>query len=232
MVKKNEVCNLEINGMTHEGQGVGRIDNFTVFVDGALEGERVEVKIIKVDKSYAVGKLLKILQPSPKRTEPFCPVYKRCGGCSLQHADYQAQLRFKANVVRESLKRIGGLEGVTVHPAIGMEKPLKYRNKAQYPVSPGEDPAIGFYAKRSHEVIDSDTCGIQGEASEKVKAVVRKFISDKGISIYDESTGRGLIRHIMVRTGFRTGEVMAVLVINGDSLPAERELVKRSHMQD
>lgn len=140
LVKKNEVYTIDITGMTHEGQGVGRIDNFTVFVDGPIEGEKVEIKIIKVKTSYAIGKLLKVLEPSADRTEPFCPSYKRCGGCSLQHMNYEAGLKFKTGIVRENIRRIGGLEGVVVHDAIGMEQPLNYRNKAQYPV---EDIRMG-----------------------------------------------------------------------------------------
>jgi len=225
-IKKNENYEIEITGMTHEGQGVGRINNFTVFVDGVIKGEKAEIKIIKVNKNYAVGKLLNIIVPSENRVEPFCSAYKRCGGCSLQHMNYAAQLEFKTELVKDNLKRIGKLENVTVHDAIGMNNPLKYRNKAQYPVGMIKDElAIGFYAKRSHDIIRNDECGIQDENSDRVKSVVQEFILRYGISAYDEVNRTGLVRHVVTRTGFKTGEVMAVIVINGEDLPHQRELV-------
>ncbi|RXE58529.1 23S rRNA (uracil(1939)-C(5))-methyltransferase RlmD [Acetivibrio mesophilus] len=228
LVKKNEVHTIDITGMTHEGQGVGRIDNFTVFVDGPIEGEKVEIKIIKVNKSYAVGKLLKVLEPSGDRTEPFCPSYKRCGGCSLQHMNYEAGLKFKTNLVRENIRRIGGLEDVVVHDAIGMEQPLNYRNKAQYPVGRYKDEVrAGFYAKKSHEIIDCLTCGIQNSVSDRVRAIVREFIMENGVTTYDEIKGEGLVRHIMTRVGFKSGEVMVVLVINGRSIPGQEKLADK-----
>lgn len=225
-IKKNENYIIKISGISHEGQGVGRIDNFTVFVDGAIEGESVEVKIIKVTKTYAVGKLINIQKPSENREEPFCSVYKRCGGCNLQHMDYEAQLRFKAGVVRDNIKRIGKLDNVVVNNTIGMQQALYYRNKAQYPVSLNNNiPAIGFYAKRSHDVVDTNVCHIQHELNDRVRSFVRSAIEKNGISIYDEKTGKGLLRHVMVRVGFKTGEVMVVLVINGDDLPFRKKLV-------
>ncbi|WP_265446373.1 23S rRNA (uracil(1939)-C(5))-methyltransferase RlmD [Acetivibrio straminisolvens] len=228
LVKKNEVYTIDITGMTHEGQGVGRIDNFTVFVDGPIEGEKVEIKIIKVKTSYAIGKLLKVLEPSADRTEPFCPSYKRCGGCSLQHMNYEAGLKFKTGIVRENIRRIGGLEGVVVHDAIGMEQPLNYRNKAQYPVGRYKDGVrAGFYAKKSHEIIDCSTCGIQHSVSDRVRDIVKEFIEENGISTYDEITGEGLVRHIMTRVGFKTGEVMVVLVINGRNIPGQKKLSEK-----
>ena len=227
-IKKNNDYSLDITGMTHEGQGVGRIDGYPVFIDGALEGETVETKLIKVNKSYGVGKLLRIIKPSPSRTTPFCGAYKRCGGCSLQHMSYEAQLKFKTDTVRENIKRIGKLEDATVHETIGMKNALNYRNKAQFPVGTVKDePIIGFYAKRSHEIINSTDCGIQSEVSDKARAVVREFVIENKISTYDETTGKGLLRHIMTRSGFNTGEVMVVLVINGKDLPAREKLVQK-----
>ena len=153
-VEKNKNYIIDITGMTHEGQGVGRISGLAVFVDGALEGEQAEVRIIKVSKSYAVGKLISIIRQSPDRVQPFCSAYKRCGGCSLQHMDYGAQLRLKKRLVIDSFERIGGLKDVIVHDTIGMEHPLNYRNKAQYPVAFENGNVItGFYAARSHDEI-------------------------------------------------------------------------------
>jgi 23S rRNA (uracil1939-C5)-methyltransferase len=156
-VEKNKDYIVDITDINHEGQGVGRIDGFTIFVDGALVGENVKVKIIKVLKSYAVGKLLEIRVPSPARIEPFCPSYKRCGGCSLQHMNYGAQLEYKTRMVKEILKRIGKIGNAEsiVHDAIGMERPFEYRNKAQYPMGmAGGKPVVGFYARRSHDIVN------------------------------------------------------------------------------
>jgi len=230
IIEKNRNYIIDITGMTHEGQGVGRIEGLAVFTDGVFEGEQAEIRIIKLNKTYAVGKLISVLRPSPARVKPFCGQYKRCGGCSLQHMDYGAQLAFKAKLVKDDLERLGGLKDVLVHDTIGMNNPFNYRNKAQYPVAvSGASIITGFYAARSHEVIDSEECGIQDVLSNQVRNIVRQLIIDKGISVYDETTGKGLIRHIVTRVGFHTGEVMIVLVINGRSLPdgAAEELVRR-----
>lgn len=226
--EKNKNYTLEITGTTHEGQGVGRIEGLAVFIDGALEGEQVEARIIKLNKTYAVGKLVTVLRSSSGRVEPFCSAYRRCGGCNLQHMSYTAQLAFKTKLVRDNLERIGGLKDVIVHETIGMKQPLNYRNKAQYPVAEVNGSVItGFYAARSHEVIDSEECGIQDIESDKVRKIVRQFIIEKGISAYNETMGKGLLRHIVTRVGFNTGEIMVVLVINGNKLPASEELVRR-----
>ena len=227
-VEKNNDYFLEITDISDEGQGVGHIDGFAVFVDGALAGERVRIKIIKVLKNYAVGKLLEIQDSSPARIKPFCPVYKRCGGCSLQHMDYGAQLEFKTRMVRETLKRIGKIGGVEtlVHDTIGMEHPFEYRNKAQYPVGMADGkPAIGFYARRSHDIIDVGNCGIHGHSGNAIREVCRRFIAENNISVYDETGHKGLVRHLIIRSGFRTGEIMVVIVINGKELPRKRALV-------
>lgn len=227
LIEKNKNYILDITGMTHEGQGVGRIDGFAVFVDGALEGEQAEVRIIKLNKTYAVGKLVTLLKPSHHRVEPFCGAYRRCGGCNLQHMDYAAQLAFKTKLVRDNLERLGGLKDIFVHDAIGMRHPLNYRNKAQYPVATLNGAVItGFYAARSHDVIDSDKCGIQDVESDKVRKAVRQYIIEKSVPAYDEANGKGLLRHIITRVGFNTGEIMVVLVINGSALPYSDDLVK------
>lgn len=227
-IRKNENYTVEVSGMTHEGQGVGKINGFTVFIDGALRGETVSIRIIKINKTYAVGKLLHIIKEAPGRITPFCESYKRCGGCNLQHLSYPEQLKFKTELVEESIRRIGKLEEAQVLPTLGMENPLYYRNKAQYPVGlVNGRAAMGFYAARSHEIIDNSACGIQSETSDRIRSVVRDFILQNNISVYEEATGSGLLRHLMVRTGFQTGEVMVVLVINGRDLPHWEELVDR-----
>lgn len=224
---KNKAYKIDITGLSHEGQGVGKIDGFVVFVDGALPGETVEIRIIKQTKSYAVGQLVKVLQPSDKRAEPFCSVFDRCGGCAIQHMNYAAQLEFKKDTVVQNLKRIGGLEDITVHDTIGMEKPFNYRNKVQYPVAAqGKDVRIGFYESRSHNIIDSSQCDIQPDESNAIRDLVRSFCTQYSISIYDEKTGQGLLRHVMVRKGFTTGDIMVVLVINGNEVPKADKLIK------
>lgn len=224
---KDKNYTIEITGMNHEGQGVGRVDNFAVFVDGAIIGETAAVKIAILKKSYAVGKLIRIIKPSPNRITPFCPVYEKCGGCSLQHMSYKAQLDFKTDLVSENIKRIAKLDDVIIHGTLGMEKAQYYRNKAQYPVGlVNGKPSIGFYAGRSHDIIDNTACGIQHGISDKVKEIAREFILETGVSAYSEQTGMGLVRHIMVRTGFKTGEVMVVVVINGTKLPHQERLTQ------
>jgi 23S rRNA (uracil1939-C5)-methyltransferase len=218
-MKKNELFDLEITGMTHEGLGVGKKDGMAVFVQGAIDGETVRVKIIKTAKSYAVARVENWLQKSPARQEPFCPVYKRCGGCSLQHMTYAKQLEFKQRVVKDNLERIGGFKDIQVHPVIGMEVPMHYRNKAQYPVAMGEKGAVaGFYARRTHEIVDSGNCGIQDTASEAILNAVMEKMKEFGLSPYDENTGKGMLRHIITRVAHSTGDMMVVLVVTSEKI--------------
>lgn len=219
---------MDITGLTHEGQGVGKIEGFVVFVDGVLPGENVDIKIVKQTKSYAVGRLVNINKPSENRIKPFCPVFDKCGGCAVQHMTYQAQLDFKKDTVLQNIRRIGGIQDVVVNDTIGMENPYKYRNKVQYPVGwDNGEITIGFYETRSHNIIDGSLCDIQPDESNKIRDIVRSFCKDAGIAIYDEKTGKGLLRHVMVRKGFRTNEIMVVLVINGDKLLKSDDLVKK-----
>jgi len=225
-VKKNKNYIVEITDLNHEGQGVGRINNFAVFVEGGVIGEKIEVKIIKVAKNYAVGKIEKIITPSKSRVEPFCADYKRCGGCSLQHIDYEAQLEYKTNLVKETLKRIGKIDEIIVQDIIGMKKPFNYRNKVQLPVGMKKgEIQIGFYAKRSHDIIDYEECRIQDPVCDKIREIFRNFIKNNKIEVYDEVAHKGLVRHLMIRKGFKTGEIMVVIVINGKDLPKKRRLV-------
>ncbi len=225
---QNKTFKIDITGLTHEGQGVGKIEGFVVFVDGVLPGENVDIKIVKQTKSYAVGRLVNINNSSADRVKPFCPVYDKCGGCAVQHMSYQAQLNFKKDTVLQNIRRIGGLQNIKVNNTIGMENPFKYRNKVQYPVgSDNGEISIGFYETRSHNIIDSNLCDIQPDESNNIRDVVRDFCKDAGIAIYDEKTGKGLLRHVMVRKGFKTGEIMVVLVINGDKLVKSDELVNK-----
>lgn len=227
-VEKNKNYNVEIIGIGHEGEGVGKVDNFTVFVKEGLPGEILEAKIIKVTKNYAIGKLIKVIKESEGRVNPTCKTYKRCGGCQLMHASYEVQLQLKRKLVYETVKRIGKIDNIEVHPTIGMDNPYRYRNKVQLPVGRINGKVnIGFYAPRSHEIIDIDTCHIQDEISDKVVEITRKWIESNNIDTYDETTGRGIIRHIMVRRGFKTGEVMVVIVTNSKKLPFKEEFISK-----
>lgn len=227
IVEKNRIYIINITGQTHEGMGVGKIEGYTVFVEGAISGEIVRTKIVKVLKKYSYGKLLEVIEPSPYRVEPPCPIVRRCGGCQIQHMSYEGQLDYKTRLVKDAVERIGGLKDVMVHRTIGMENPWYYRNKAQFPVGMKDGKVhIGFYASRSHEIIDTDLCMIQDKINDEVLEIIRSFIKEYSISIYDENTGDGLIRHIMTRKGFKTGEVMICIVINGDDIPYSRELVE------
>ncbi len=227
-VEKNKDYLMKITDIGNEGEGIGKIDGFTVFVKDALPDEKIKVRITKVNKSFAFGRLMEIIEPSEHRIEPKCPVYKRCGGCSLQHLSYDEQLKFKTKKVKDVLERIGGFENADVNDAIGMENPFHYRNKAQFPVREGKNGVeIGFYAPRSHNVIDIDSCLIQHPLNDKIIRLIREFIDEENISVYNESTGKGLIRHIVTRIGYVTKEVLVCIVINGKSIPKKEKLIEK-----
>ncbi|MFC4808789.1 23S rRNA (uracil(1939)-C(5))-methyltransferase RlmD [Paenibacillus sp. GCM10023250] len=268
-VNKNDDVTVEIIGLTHEGEGVGRADGFTLFVQGALPGETVRARVMKVKKTYGYAKLTEIVAPSADRVDAPCPIYKQCGGCQLQHMDYAAQLRWKRQHVVDSLERIGklrvaplaaaastdasrdmldaleqgaprreaGERAVIVHPTIGMGEPWRYRNKASVPMGMAVSGAIhgkdglpqpdlngerligGFYARGSHRIIDMDECLIQHNSNDEIVARVKQIGRELGITAYNEATGQGLLRHVMARVGFVTGEAMIVLITNGKRIP-------------
>lgn len=226
VVEKNKEYIIEITSLGFEGEGVGKINDFAVFVQGALKGETVKVKIVKVAKSYAHGKLIEIIKSSEFRILPKCGIYKKCGGCQLQHMTYEAQLAFKTQRVKDVIERIGKLHNVVIHDAIGMNAPFRYRNKVQLPVGTADGKVqIGFYAPRSHNIIDMDSCLIQDESADVVVRLTREWITKYNIRPYDENTDNGLIRHIMVRKGFKTGEIMVVLVTKEEKLPNAKEFI-------
>jgi 23S rRNA (uracil1939-C5)-methyltransferase len=227
LVKKNDEYIIDITGIGHEGEGVGRVNNFTVFVQGALVGEKVRVRIVKAAKSYAHGKVMEVINASEHRREPNCPIYKRCGGCQTQHMSYEAQLDFKTQKVRQVMERIGKLENVLIHRTIGMDNPYRYRNKVQLPVGIHEgEVKIGFYAPRSHDIIDMRSCGIQSEIADKVVELTKQWITKYNLSVYNEAEDRGNIRHIMVRTGFKTDDIMIVVVTKEEELKHSKEFVE------
>ncbi|MBQ9605154.1 MAG: 23S rRNA (uracil(1939)-C(5))-methyltransferase RlmD, partial [Firmicutes bacterium] len=214
---KNQIYTTEITDIGINGEGIGRTDGFTVFVNNALPGEKAEILMMKVKKNYGYGKLTRIITPSPDRVKPLCPIADKCGGCSLQHLAYPAQLKFKQALVRENLRRIGGFEGIDVLPVIDMDEPYYYRSKGQYPVSfdkKQKKPNIGFYARASHRVIDCGRCFIADKCNEEIITLLRTFIGKNNIPVYSEETHSGLIRHILIRNGANTGEIMVCLIIN------------------
>lgn len=225
MVIKNENYEIDITDIGSEGQGIGKIDNFTLFVEGGLPGDTLLIKVIKLKKTYGIGKLLNIVKPSPMRVEPECKVFSLCGGCTLQHFSYEGQLSYKKNKVYNDLKRIGNLD-VEVLDVIGMKEPFYYRNKAQFPVRGKNDKIeIGFFKQRSHNVIPIKDCKIQHKINEKIIDIVEKFMIENNVMPYDEVTHKGIIRHILTKVGFNSGEVMVCIVINAKKIPKASTLV-------
>ncbi|MDN5303079.1 MAG: rRNA (uracil1939-C5)-methyltransferase [Thermoanaerobacteraceae bacterium] len=225
-IKMGQNIEIHIDGMAHEGQGVGRINGMAVFVEGALKGEKVKARVDKTARDYAIAHVESILVPSPERIAPPCPYAGRCGGCMLQHLSYRGQLEFKTQKVKDSLERIGHIQTV-VHDTIGMSEPWRYRNKAQYPV--GEDngqAVLGFYEKRTHNIVPSGSCMIQHGVSDEAARVVREWVDRYHVSVYTEEKHAGLLRHVVTKVGIRTGEVMVILVVNGDEIPYEKELIE------
>lgn len=228
-VEKNKIYEMTIDALGSNGEGIGRIDGFTVFVEGALPTERVRVLIVKVKKQYGYGKLLKIIEEAAERREPVCPVAAQCGGCQLQHLSYAGQLAYKTREVKDDLERIAGIKGVEVKDALGMEEPWRYRNKAQFPVGAKKEGgcAIGFYAKRSHRIIDTEKCFLQNVCNDEIIGIVREFLEEYKIPLYNEEKHTGLVRHVLTRIGRNSGEIMVCLVVNGKKLPHSEELVER-----
>ena len=226
MLRKNDVYEMTCENFGQDAQGVCRHEGMAVFVPGLLPGERALVRIVKPEKRYAFGRIDKLLTESPERTEPFCPVYKRCGGCSCQHMTYEASLRFKQEQVQALITRVGGLS-ITVPPVLGMEEPFAYRNKGAYPVGEVKgEPVCGFFAPRSHDLIPLPEagCRIQRDDSRAATHAVLKWMKQSGAKAYDEATGRGLVRHIMTRST-TSGGLMVVIVAAGRDLPKKSLLI-------
>ena len=226
--RKNDLVTLEIEDCGIDGEGIGKADGFTVFVKDAVIGDTVLAKIIKAKKNYGYGRLMEILKPSPYRVEPKCAIARQCGGCQLQALSYEKQLEFKENKVRGHLERIGGFSNLPMEPIIGMDEPYHYRNKAQFPVGRAKDGRIvtGFYAGRTHSIIENRDCALGVPENKEVLDRVISHMEKYGIEPYDEGTGKGLVRHVLIRYGFFTGEVMVCLILNGTRLPREEELVE------
>ena len=228
-LEKNDIVRLTISDIGTDGEGIGKVDGYTLFVKDAVIGDTITARVIKLKKNYGYGRLMEVIEPSKDRVEPVCPVARQCGGCQIQQMSYDAQLDFKRKLVEGNLRRIGGFPDINVLPVIGMDEPYHYRNKAQYPVGRDKDGnvVIGFYAGRTHCIIDNQDCAIGARENVKILTAIRDYINENKVSVYDENTGNGAVRHILIRKGFHTGQVMVCIVVNGESLPQEDKLVAK-----
>ena len=226
--RKNDLVTLEIEDCGIDGEGIGKADGFTVFVKDAVIGDTVTAKIIKAKKNYGYGRLMEVLKPSPYRVEPKCEFARQCGGCQLQALSYDQQLVFKTNKVKGHLERIGGFTDIPMEPIIGMDELFHYRNKAQFPVDRNKEGKIvtGFYAGRTHNIIENRDCALGVAENKEVLDRVIAHMEKYGIEPYNEATGKGLVRHVLIRYGYFTKEVMVCLILNGNKIPKEEQLVK------
>lgn len=237
--RKNDIVTVTIDDMGSEGEGIGKVQGFTLFVKDAIVGDTVEARIVKNKKNYAYGRLEKVVTPSPFRAAPKCPLYRQCGGCQLQAMSYERQLRFKQDKIRNNLIRIGGFDAALIdcrmEPIIGMEEPWHYRNKAQYPVGRDREgnPVTGFYAGRTHSIIPNTDCALGAPENKAILEILLVYMKENHVTAYDETSGKGLVRHVLIRKGFSTGELMVCLVINPEEdsgtayLPRQEKLIQR-----
>ena len=232
-MKKNERIVIKIEDIGVNGEGIGKIDGYTLFVKDALIGDTVEAVITKTKKSYGYAKMLKILEASSCRVEKRCPVARQCGGCQIQELSYKAQLDFKAKKVYGNLERIGGFApeflDTVMEPICGMEEPFFYRNKAQFPIGTDKEGNVvaGFFAGRTHQIIPNMECALGVDVNHDILRLIVDFMSENHITAYDEEAKKGLVRHVLIRYGFKTKEIMVCLVINGDKIPKVKELVDK-----
>lgn len=230
-MKKNDSIELKIEDMGVDGEGIGKYEGMTFFVKDAVIGDTIRAGITKLKKNYGYARVQEILEPSPYRVQPECPLYARCGGCQIQAMDYRQQLYYKQKKVRGNLIRIGGfapeLIDSVMEEIVGMEQPYRYRNKAQFPIGADRDgmPVAGFYAARTHSIIPVEDCKLGVTQNEQILGAVLSYMRENGVRPYDETTGRGLVRHVLIRYGFTSKELMVCLVINGETLPQEKKLV-------
>lgn len=239
MFKKNDVLEIEITDQGTTGEGIGKVSGYTLFVKDTVIGDVAKVKVMKAKKNYAFARLVEIVKPSKYRVEPLCPVAKSCGGCQLQAMNYQQQLKFKQEKVFNNIRRIGGVEDFVMKPIMGMEElcikgheengPFHYRNKAQFPVGRDKEGRIisGFYAGRTHSIISVNDCLLGTGVNKTVMDIVKMYMTLEGVKPYDEVTHKGVVRHVLIREGKHTGQVMVCIIINGDKLPQVDRLVEQ-----
>lgn len=221
MFEKNQILEVTIEDITDTGEGIGHVNGITLFVKNAIPGDVCRARVLKAKKTYAFARVEEMLSYAPGRVTPACEVASMCGGCQLSYMSYEEQLRLKEKKVRDCITRIGGFADARILPIIGMDSPKAYRNKGQFPVGEGRDgrPVLGFYAGHSHRIIPTEGCGMLWKGHEEILSVVRRFLETSGVKPYCEETGKGLLRHVLIRKGFATGEIIVCLIINGDKLP-------------
>lgn len=228
MLKKNDEFIIKIEDMGVDGEGIGKYEGMTFFVKDALIGDTVRAKAMKLKKTYGYARMMEIIDASPDRVIPVCAFHRQCGGCQIQALSYEKQLEFKQKKVENNLRRIGGFRDIPMEPIIGMQQPFHYRNKAQFPV--GKDKAgkiiTGFYAGRTHQIIPNRDCALGVPVNKEILDKVIAFMEQYQVEPYDETDGTGLVRHILIRYGFRTKEIMVCLIINGQKLPHKEALVE------
>lgn len=231
-MKKNETTKVTIEDIGVNGEGIGKVDGYTLFVKDALIGDEIEAKVIKAKKNYGYARMMNILKASKHRVSAKCPVARQCGGCQIQELSYDEQLRFKEKKVRQNLERIGGFSpefiDQVMEPICGMESPFYYRNKAQFPFGTDKEGHIvtGFYAGRTHQIIPNKECALGVQQNKEILDIIVDFMEKYHISSYNEETQKGLVRHALIRYGFTTKEIMVCLVINGDKIPHSEKLVE------
>lgn len=230
-LKKNDIITVTVQALGSEGEGIAKVDGYPIFIKDAVPGDQIKAKIIKAKKTYGYARVEQLLVSSEDRVQPKCPVARQCGGCSLQHCSYEKQLQYKQNKVKDCLERIGGLVGIEqkMEPILGMDEPWYYRNKAQFPVGTNKNGEIitGFYAGRTHAIIDNTHCYIQAKINEQILEMIKEFLIQYQIEPYKEESHTGLVRHILTRVGFVTGEIMVCLILNGEQLPHAQHLIER-----
>ena len=226
-MKKDDLVTLKIEDMGVDGEGIGHAEGCTLFVKDALIGDVITAKVMKMKKNYGYARMMEILTPSPDRVEPKCAYHKQCGGCQIQALSYEKQLEYKKNKVLNNLHRIGGLTDLPEFDVLGMEEPYGYRNKAQFPFGTDKSGEVvtGFYAGRTHSIISNTRCYLGVEENEQVLEIILAHLKKYNIPAYDEQTGKGLLRHVLIRKGFVTGELMVCLILNGTRMPEVKELV-------
>jgi 23S rRNA (uracil1939-C5)-methyltransferase len=229
--QKDDVVTVTIEDIGNNGEGIGKADGYTLFIKDAVLGDTVSAKVMKATPAYGYAKLLEVLKPSPMRTMPRCEISKQCGGCQIQALDYDSQLDFKQRKVRNALVRIGGFPEAEVeaamHPIVGMEDPFHYRNKEQVPVGEKDgQPVTGFFAEHTHCIVPMTECAIGAEENQQILETVLEYMKQQGVPSYDEATGTGLVRHILIRSGVYSRQIMVCIVVNGEKLPEEDSLVR------